>query len=56
LNERVVRCWNRLPRDGVNALLLEVFMARLDGSLGDQLIGRGNVLLCRDLGKAISQC
>ena len=52
----MVRCWNRLPRDVVNALSLEVFKARLDGALGDQLIGRENALLCRDLGKAISQC
>ena len=34
---RVVRCWNRLPRDVVNALSLEVFKAWLDGALGDQL-------------------
>ena len=33
----VVRCWNRLPRDVVNALSLEVFKARLDWALGDQL-------------------
>jgi len=35
--ESVVRCWNRLPRDVVNALSLEVFKAWLDGALGDQL-------------------
>ena len=31
---RVVRCWNRLPREAVDALSLEVFMTRLDGALG----------------------
>ena len=32
--ERVLRCWNRLPREGVDAPSLEVFKARLDGALG----------------------
>ena len=31
--ERVLRCWNRLPRDVVDAPSLEVFKARLDGAL-----------------------
>ena len=31
---RVMRCWNRLPREAVDALSLEVFKARLDGQPG----------------------
>ena len=33
--KRVVRCWNRVPREGVGAPSLEVFKARLDGALGN---------------------
>jgi len=29
-----MRCWNRLPRESVDALSLEVLKARLDGALG----------------------
>ena len=32
--ERLGRCWNRLPREAVDAPPLEVFKTRLDGALG----------------------
>ena len=35
---RVVRCWNRLPREVVDAPSLEVFKARLDGALGSLVL------------------
>ena len=35
ITERVVRCWNRLPREAADAMSLEVFKARLDGALGN---------------------
>ena len=34
LTERAVRYWNRLPREVVDALSLDVFKTRLDGALG----------------------
>ena len=34
---RVVRCWNRLPKEVVNVPSLAVFKARLDGALGDMV-------------------
>ncbi|KFQ77354.1 hypothetical protein N335_14468, partial [Phaethon lepturus] len=35
LTMRVVRHWNRLPREAVAAPPLEVFKARLDGALSN---------------------
>ncbi|KFZ50948.1 hypothetical protein N321_07847, partial [Antrostomus carolinensis] len=32
--QRVVRHWNRLPRDVLDAPSLKAFKARLDGALG----------------------
>ena len=32
-NRRVMRHWNRLPREAVNAPSLEAFKARLDGAV-----------------------
>ena len=33
--ERMVRHWNRLPKEAVDALSLEVFKAGLDGALSN---------------------
>jgi len=35
LTQKVVRCWNMLPKEAVDALSLEVFKARLDEALGN---------------------
>ena len=33
-SQRVVRCWNRLSTEVVDAPILQVFKTRLDGALG----------------------
>ena len=38
---RVVRHWNRLPREAVDAPSLEVFKARLDGALSNLVQWKG---------------
>ena len=35
ITERVVRCWNKLPREAVDVPSLEAFKARLDGALSN---------------------
>jgi len=35
---RLVRHWNRLPREAMAATSLEVFKARLDGSLSNLVL------------------
>ena len=44
--EGMVRCWNRLPREIVDAPSLEVFKARLDGALGSLVIKCGGWWPC----------
>ena len=36
--QRVVRHWNRLPKEVVDAPSLEAFKARLDGALSDLIL------------------
>ena len=49
-----MRCWNSLPREVVNYLSLEVFKARLNGTLGSLILvldlAVGNTACGRGLG------
>jgi len=40
---RVVRHWDRLPREGVDAASLAVFKARLDGALSNLVWWKGSL-------------
>ena len=42
---RVVRHWHRLPREVVNALSLETFKVRLDGSLSNLISSKMSLLI-----------
>ena len=46
---RVVRHWNRLPREAVDAPSLEVFKARLDGALSNLVWWKVSVPVARAL-------
>jgi len=46
---RVVKHWNRLPREAVNALSLEVFKARLDGALSNLVEWKMSLLMAGGL-------
>jgi len=46
---RVVRHWNRLPREAVDAPSLEVFKARLDGALSNLVWWKVSLTMARGL-------
>jgi len=46
---RVVKHWNRLPREAVDAPSPEVFKARLDGALSNLVWWKMSLLLAGDL-------
>ena len=54
--ERVVRCWNRLPREFVHATFLEAFKARLDGALCNQVDHEPAVCHCDKKTNGIPGC
>jgi len=47
---RVVKHWNRLPREVVEAPSLETFMARLDGALSNLVQLKMSLLSAERLG------
>jgi len=47
---RVVKHWNRLPRDVVGAPSLETFKARLGGALSNMILLRISLLTAGGLG------
>jgi len=46
---RVVRHWNRLPREVVDAPSLEMFKARLDGALSNLVLWKVSLLMAGGL-------
>jgi len=46
---RVVKDWNELPRDLVDALSLETFKVRLDGALSSVIWLKISLLTAREL-------
>jgi len=51
---RVVRHWNRLPREAVDASSLEVFRAGLDGALSNLLSWKVSLPMVGGLGTVYS--
>jgi len=47
---RVVKHWNRLPREAVEAPSLETFKARLDGALSNLVLLKISLLTAGGLG------
>jgi len=46
----VVKYWNKLPREGVEALSLETFKAGLDGALSNLIQLKMSLLIAGGLG------
>jgi len=47
---RVVKHWNRLPREVVEAAFLETFKTRLDGALSNLVELKISLLIAGDVG------
>jgi len=45
----VVKCWNRLPREVVDALSLETSKVRLDGALSNLIYLKMSLLIAGEL-------